>query len=52
MINDTKYTDDEFNILMEISNYCECDCGNKENRSEEECILFRVERIISGNRIT
>lgn len=32
-------------ILIEITNFCE-ECPSHEYCSEEECVLFRVEKII------
>lgn len=38
-------------ILIEISNFCKS-CPSHENCPEEECVLFRIEKLIikgSGN---
>lgn len=32
-------------ILLEISNFCEA-CLSHENCPEEECVLYRIEKII------
>jgi len=36
-------------VMNEITNFCENECGNKECCSEEVCILFRIEKIITNN---
>ena len=42
------YTEKETQILNETTNFCESECGNVLNCAEEECILFRIEKIITG----
>jgi len=32
-------------ILLEIANFCEC-CSSHECCPEDECVLFRIEKII------
>lgn len=32
-------------ILNEISNFC-AECSSRENCSEDECVLYRIERIV------
>ena len=32
-------------VLNEISNFCE-ECENRESCSEEQCILYRIEKIV------
>lgn len=36
-------------ILTEISEFCET-CPSHENCPEEECVLYRVEKIINGGK--
>lgn len=38
----------EDKILMEITNHCE-NCPKHECCPEEECILFRIEKIVENN---
>ena len=33
-------------VLNEITNYCEEECISRENCPEEECILYRIEKIV------
>ena len=47
MKNNTKYSDTEYLILNEITGFCNYDCGNKLNCAEEECVLFRIEKMVS-----
>lgn len=35
----------EEKILLEITNHCE-ECPNRECCPEEECVLFRIEKIV------
>ena len=39
----------EKKILNEITNYCGRECGNPNNCSEDECVLYRIEKIIEPN---
>jgi hypothetical protein len=48
-INKTHYSDKENNILIEISNYCNYNCLNKLKCLEEDCVLFRIEKIITND---
>lgn len=34
------------NILTEITSVCAHECGNSNSCSEEECVLYRIERLI------
>ena len=36
-------------ILEEITEFCE-ECPSHENYPEEECVLFRIEQIITDNQ--
>lgn len=44
---ENKYTALENAILNEIHNFCSNDCGNCKCCIEEECILFRIESLIT-----
>jgi len=35
----------KYKILLEISKFCEC-CASHECCPEDECILFRIEKLI------
>ena len=37
-------------ILYEITNFCE-ECSSNTNCPEEECVLFRIEQIITNKNI-
>lgn len=39
----------ENNVLTQINNFCE-ECSEKENCVEDECVLFRIENIILGEK--
>ena len=36
----------EENILNEITNFCSNECGNTQNCAEEDCVLYRIEKIV------
>ena len=40
----------ENKILLEISNFCENKCDENQNCVEENCVLFRIERLIHDDR--
>lgn len=42
-----KYTEQEKQILTEISEYCRNECCSCDNCPEDECVLFRIEKIIT-----
>lgn len=42
------YTNLENKILKQIHDFCGKECGNCQNCAEEECVLFRIERIITN----
>lgn len=46
-ITDNKYTALENAILNEIHNFCTKECGNCKCCVEEECVLFRIEKLIT-----
>ena len=45
---DCQYSREEIEILDEIVNYCESECPNTLNCKENKCVLFRIEKIITG----
>lgn len=44
------YNKKETQILKEISEFCIHECTNLDNCADEECILRRIEIIISGEK--
>jgi hypothetical protein len=36
-------------ILNEITSFCE-ECGSKDSCSEDECVLFRIEKIVNKEK--
>ena len=45
-----EYSKKERHIMNEIQRFCENQCGEGvSNCAEEECVLFRIEKIIEGN---
>ena len=45
--SENDYTEQENNILNEITNFCENHCGLCQECPEEECVLFRIEKLIA-----
>lgn len=43
------YNEKELKIIDEISWFCIHECTNLDNCADEECILRRIEKIISGD---
>lgn len=41
-------THKEKEIISEIHRFCENDCGIRGNCAEDDCCLFRIEKIIIG----
>lgn len=39
----------EEEILNEITNFCGNECGNVLNCAEDECVLYRIEKIVTRN---
>lgn len=39
-------------VLDEITNFCNEECASKTNCPEDECILYRIEKIIEEPQIT
>ncbi len=33
-------------IFKEISNFCKNECGSSDNCAEDECVLFRIEKML------
>lgn len=44
------YNEKETQILNEISEFCIHECTSLDNCADEECILRRIEIIISGEK--
>lgn len=44
------YNEKEVQILNEISEFCIHECTNLDNCADKECILRRIEIIISGEK--
>lgn len=42
------YTSQENNILNEIYDFCERECGSCHCCPQEQCVLYRIENIIIG----
>lgn len=34
------------NVMTEISEFCAHECGNSNECSEEDCVLYRIERLV------
>ena len=43
-----KYTKKDRQILTLISNFCQNECGECQSCPEEECVLFNIERVVTG----
>ena len=43
-----KYTEQETQILNQISDYCQSECCSCDNCPEDDCVLFRIEKIIEN----
>ena len=43
-----KYTKKDEKILTLITNFCENECAECQNCPEEECVLFNIEKVITG----
>lgn len=43
-----KYTKKEIQILNQITNFCKNDCAECECCVEDDCVLFRIEKIIEN----
>lgn len=41
--------DKEKQIINEIHNFCKNECGIRESCAEDECVLFRIEKLIVGS---
>lgn len=41
-----KYSEKEVQIMNQISNFCEKECGECQCCPEDTCVLFRIEKII------
>lgn len=46
--SDNGYTYLENQILKQIHNFCANECGNCQHCAEEDCVLFRIERLITN----
>lgn len=44
----SKYTKQEERILTLITNFCENECGERENCPENQCVLFNIEKVVTG----
>lgn len=42
-------SDKEHEIINDIHNFCENECGVRESCPEDDCILFRIEKLIIGS---
>lgn len=40
------YNERNRKILLEISNFCENNCAEREQCVEDDCVLYRIEQII------
>lgn len=49
-MNDTYYTGKEFEILKNISEFCENNCNCNMNCLGKKCVLYRIENIITNNK--
>ena len=45
-----KYTKKDTKILTEITTFCENECAERECCIEEECILWRIEKLITKDK--
>lgn len=46
-----KYTKKEIQIMGQIANFCEKECPSCQQCPEDECVLFRIEKIIENGFI-
>ena len=49
MANNKKYTKKDKKILTLITNFCNNECGSREDCPENECVLFNIEQVIIKN---
>ena len=40
----------EDEILKEITSFCGEECCSNQNCPEEECVLYRIEKIVTGEK--
>ena len=45
-----KYTKKDTKILTQITTFCENECAERECCIEEECILWRIEKLITKDK--
>lgn len=44
------YSEKELKILTLITNFCENECGSCQDCPEEHCVLFNIEKVITGGK--
>lgn len=47
-MNMKEYTDADRAILSQITAFCRDHCSERGNCPEEECVLWRIEKIVEG----